>query len=265
MNGKETMKKLQTVTCQVCGKPVEVQDVTDAIGEGPLAQAMRTALLSIAPAQVHDTKLEGEEGPTCLEILTARKRAEQEQYYVEARKQGLALVVPAEYQNTDPKHPEMNTAPALEALSWTWGRIGLLLKGATGRAKSRCAYTILYREYMSGRTCEQFSAGEWEGRCRVASYDGRAFDRWLHRVKTCEVLLIDDLGKARLAYQDNEATRATEFMFDVLDSRGKYHLPTIVTTNMGAKEFKAKWGEHGFAFARRLVTYCKPIDFGGGV
>jgi DNA replication protein DnaC len=84
---------------------------------------------------------------------------------------------------------------------------------------------------------------------------------WLDAARDCDLLLIDDLGKARLTYQDHEATRATECMFDLVDYRGKNHLPMIITTQLEDQELIAKWGENGVAFVRRLLEFCDIVAF----
>ena len=169
--------------------------------------------------------------------------------------QTLRLLIPPEFLLTKMTHPKMRTAQALRAMSWRYGPKGLLLAGGSGEAKSRCAYKILEREHLAGRRCIQMTAVEFATRLPKEPIT------WLDAARDCDLLLIDDLGKARLTYQDHEATRATECMFDLVDYRGKNHLPMIITTQLEDQELIAKWGENGVAFVRRLLEFCDIVAF----
>lgn len=242
------------VTCQVCGKPVTLQDVPDTIPAGPI----RSAIMKLARMCVHSDG----EGDTCYRRKWFGLVKEREDQLVQERMATVAGICPPEFQETDPQHPKMNTPPASAAMAWEFGRSGLLLVGPTGQCKSRCAYQVMKREHLAGRQCVQYSAGEWAWACLGLKHNFAAAQRWMMLVRDCDILMIDDLGKARMTYQDHEATQATELLFDVLDHRFKHHKPVIVTTQLHADDFKQKWGEHGKAFARRLSDFCVVVKFG---
>lgn len=167
----------------------------------------------------------------------------------------LAAVVPPEFQSTDLNHGKMKTNEALKALAWTWGPKGLLLAGASGEGKSRCAYEIAKREHLKGRTVIQMTAVRFNLELKHAT------PTWYDIVRGCDLLLIDDLGKASLGYASQDATQGTAVLFDVIDDRGRHYLPTIITTQLTSREIIEKLGENGVALHRRLVTFCDVILF----
>lgn len=242
------------VMCQVCGKPVFLQDVPD-----DMSPLFRKSLLNVARMAVHGGP--GDKEQTCWSKMFWRWTKHREEESVVQRMATLGGVCPPVFQETKLDHAMMRTPPALAALAWKWGERGLLLHGKTDQCKSRCAYEILRREHMAGRACVQYNAGEWVLACLTLRTDYKAGLRWISAVKDCDLFMIDDFGKARLAYQDQEATQATELLFDVCEYRWKNKLPVIMTTNLSGKEFGAKWGEHGKAFARRLAEFCEVIEF----
>lgn len=231
------------MACKLCGSPIEF--AAAELGHGPLAeniaQFIKTAGKNIICDSCYQSK------------VIPRFRAEDE----DGRAASLADVLPSEFADTDLGHPKMNTQAALRALAWVFGKKGLLLCGPTGQAKSRCAYELLRRVHMAGKRCVQNSHGEWSMRCMDYSLAVAVVED----VKGCDLFLLDDLGKARLTTWNADSTRATELLFDVFDHRMKWHRPVIVTTNMHGAEFKAKWGEHGMAMARRLAEFCEVVKF----
>lgn len=271
MNNKRK-EKLMEVPCQVCGKPVFLQDLPE-VGEGDttreqvagvarLGAVMRRAMIGLSRMVVHSEKAEAADGPTCYDTMLNRWRKRKEDELLAERMSTLAGTVPPEFQDTDLGHHTMRTTAALAALGWQYGPHGLLLVGPAGEGKSRCAYAVLHREHLSGRVCCQYTAGEWAYRCLGMTHDFKAFDRWIRVIKNCDILCVDDLGKARLTYQDHQATQATELLFDAVDYRCKNQLPTFVTTNLTGSDFKARWGEHGNAFLRRLIQFSYGVRFG---
>lgn len=260
------------VPCQVCGKPVHLQDVPEfKTGDGSresethvtkLDSLLRRAVIGLSKMVVHSEKAEATDGPTCYDTMLNRWRHRKEDELLAERMSTLAGTVPPEFQDTDLTHPKMTTAAALKALAWEFGPHGLLLVGPTGECKSRCAYEVLRREHMAGRVCCQYTAGEWAYRCLGMTHDFKVFDRWIKLIKDCDILMIDDLGKSRLTYKDHQATMATELLFDAIDYRCKTKLPTFVTTNLTGADFKERWGEHGQAFLRRLIQFSYGVRFG---
>lgn len=241
------------VKCHVCGKPLELPDIPDTV-----AEPFRSALVNIAMMAVHG---DDTDAGSCAYALWKRQYDKSQSERLMERAATIDSVVPAEFQETKLDHPQMQRPIAVLALSWVFGPRGLLLAGPTGQCKSRCAYEILRREHLAGRRCLQYSAGEWSMACKSMNSNREVAGRWIHAVRECDILLIDDLGKARLAYHDREATQATELLFDVCDSRFKNHKPVFVTTNLRADDFPRLWGEHGASFMRRLVTFCEVLKF----
>lgn len=241
------------VSCQVCGKPITVMDVPETI-----AEPFRGLLMRLAKLVTHG---EIDDRDSCARAKWLHYARKREDELLAVRMATLAGVCPPEFQDTDLEHLKMKTPAAVEVMAWQWGKKGLLLVGPTGRCKSRCAYMVLRREHLAGRACCQYSAGEWAMECLKLRNNYAAGGRWIDMVKSCDILMIDDFGKARLTYADHEATQATELMFDVFEWRFKNHLPVIVTTNLHAADFRKLWGEHGASFVRRLTEFCVKIEF----
>src|SRR5689334_1567380 len=65
---------------------------------------------------------------------------------------------PVEFQATDPsKLPSPHKLQLV--LNWQYGRQGLTLHGSTGKGKSRCAWQLLKREFLNGKSISVLDCG----------------------------------------------------------------------------------------------------------
>ena len=102
------------VMCQVCGKPVYLQDVPD-----DMSPLFRKSLLNVARMAVHGGP--GDKEQTCWSKMYWRWAKYREEEAVLQRMATLGGVCPPTFQETRLDHPMMNTPSALAALAWKRG------------------------------------------------------------------------------------------------------------------------------------------------
>lgn len=193
--------------------------------------------------------------PECCEA-DARERARLDVEKSNAvRFQRWQRICPPDFQATD-----RNRIPCQRQLAavmrWDYGPMGLLLFGHSGRGKSRCAWLLLRREFDAGRSIAAMdSASGFDYASRFA--DGTdAASRWLERRCSVDVLLLDDIFKAKLTDSFEAA------IFAVIATRTERRLPLIVTTNDTGNTLLGRMSQdRGGAMMRRLREFCLPIAF----
>lgn len=123
---------------------------------------------------------------------------------------------------------------ALEAAQqWlTSGKCWLVLLGGTGTGKTTAAAWVL------GEVLKQRESGEARTASRLARMSG--FDegaRELERLSNVSLLVVDDIGaEAQTAWGQG-------LLSELLDNRHQGYRKTILTSNLGAEQFKARVGE----------------------
>lgn len=240
-----------TVACRVCGKPVVLPEI-GTFSDGPLEDSLRRIAFGIARSVVHET---------CKQAKIDEQVRMDEMELMARRAANVGILIPPEYQDTDESRPEMHSPWVKQALSWQYGPKGLLLTGPTRSCKSRAAYLILKREHLAGKVCAEMTHGQWTVTCLRLGRTGREFAAWNEGVASCDLFLLDDFGKAAIANANDEATRATELLFELIDSRWRNHLPMIITTNMRAADIASRWKEHGRALAQRLAEAFRVVSW----
>lgn len=121
----------------------------------------------------------------------------------------------------------------------------LVLSGAVGSGKTIAAVTWLYAWVMDKRNWHVADAGPQPvGRCLfvTAPQLQRAprFDvRWVERLTRATRLVVDDLGAE---YVDDKGV-FTSLVQEVVNERHARRRATLITTNLAAPEFKARYGE----------------------
>lgn len=230
-----------TTTCRLCGGELDVPEV-----DGMYADIFKRLLVGA----VHDA---------CSAKHHAEMDAMQRALAANANNAEAKRVIPPLFWDTDARR--LTQPFHVQALSWAYGSKGLLLYGKTGSGKSRCAYKLVEREILAGRSIEAYSHGEF---CRdaVRSATDRVFgDGFMRRLRNCDILLVDDIGKARLTTLDGSSKVSAEALFDIIDHRSQQKIPCIFTTNCTGVDFEKQWGDHGAALARRLREFCDTVYF----
>jgi DNA replication protein DnaC len=171
------------------------------------------------------------------------------------RNEAWSRFCPPKYQQTNPAKLPL---PALLArvMQWKYGPRGLLLHGATGLGKSRCAWKLIEREFMAGRQIEVLNhsvAFEFMGLFANSPSDA---DKWMKRVSHAPLLLIDDSFKAK----QTDALEAA--LFSIIATRDDYDLPIVATLNDTGDSLRGRMtADRGDAFVRRLRENCETVPF----
>lgn len=77
------------------------------------------------------------------------------------------------------------------------------------------------------------------------------------RYTTCDLLVIDDLGKERVS----EWTE--QLVFDIINTRYENNKALVITTNLGLQNIRKKYRDTGEALVDRLIEVCTGIKLDG--
>lgn len=201
----------------------------------------------------------------------------------ESTSQRILEITPIRYQKTDLNHQAFNRELWRKVQSWKPTNdvpfLGLI--GASGTCKTRICY-MLFRDIVGGfvdfyETTDhriyvprffaltspdlaqlvgrQFLSnsgprGSWDEDPR---HDAR---RQLDRLRECDVLFLDDLGKAK-----STPSVASE-LFAIIDHRHAHNLPTIWTANSSPEEIVSGMSEDmAGPLAGRLIECSRIVTF----
>lgn len=141
-----------------------------------------------------------------------------------------------------------NPESATAALAWkpTTTLPFLLVRGVTGRGKTRLLAMLLLAEFKrTGREPFVFWAGDLGAELASAWRNGDA-EKFIDRAKSAAFLAFDDLDKVKVT------ERVAEFLFAVTDHRMRHGLPMVITTNLNGDAFERIMpAEYGPAILRR--------------
>lgn len=142
------------------------------------------------------------------------------------------------------------------AMKWKFGQKGLLLYGPTGCGKSRVAWEIVKREALSGRTVKSINSFEIAKYPAMIMNDSSRLEQYTEGVVNVDLLLLDDVFKAK------PTERVEELLFSIIDERGQWERPCIVTLNDTGETLESRLStDRGPAMIRRLRDYCQAIQF----
>src|SRR5262249_9172509 len=142
----------------------------------------------------------------------------------QARAERWRVICPPGFLDSDPgRLPQPEKLK--DALEWRYGPQGLLLHGPTGSGKSRVAWLVLKREWEAGRTVA--SLDSLSGLTYASKYSESAQEvgRWIDRLCGIDLLLLDDVFKAKLTDSFEGS------LFAVINRRTERKLPLLVTLN----------------------------------
>lgn len=190
----------------------------------------------------------------CSELQESLDAKAYEQAKADALERKLELI-PAAFLKTDrEKLPQPEKLDA--ALRWKFGDKGLLLFGPSGSGKSRVAWEVIKREVEKGRNFQfvtAFSLAQYPS--LIMAGDGIAME-FAGRLAKADLLFLDDVFKAK------PTERVEELLFAVIDERGMWGRPCIITLNDTGDTLSSRLStDRGPALIRRLREYCEPIPF----
>jgi len=181
-----------------------------------------------------------------------RERAE----WIKGRETEWERICPPLYRATDIDDPRLSRE-AVDAVS-RWrdesDGVGLAIRGASGRGKTRLAFVLGKRLYMAGSSVESVTATRLAQLC-VDSYDDsdrvkNAAREKLRSIRSCRYLILDDLGKQKFT------DRAETELYDLIETRTSHLRPTIWTANVTSDEFAQMMSEdRGVPIIRRLSEF----------
>jgi len=193
----------------------------------------------------------------CLDV--AYSVAEDAEKFREKKRaeDAFAAICPPDYRNPDEsKFPSAWKEIAKNFRSTIDRGMGAGLRGATGTGKTTFAYYLLRKasvEYgmkcysISAMTLSRYSVEQFNS-SKDRKYEA---ENALREIKHCGVLLLDDLGKARMS------ERYEAEIFDMVEYRTSWHKPIIWTSNATPEQLSAMFGaDRGDPIMRRLLQRC---------
>lgn len=168
-------------------------------------------------------------------------------------------ICPAVYQNTS---PELLPFPGVIEDLREWNRglkagQGLLLHGGTAKGKTRVSWLLVYRYLWHRKKVIAYTGAEFANHCSLKFSDTATGTDWLNKLIACDLLFIDDLGKASF----NEHRRA--ILFELVEKRIAIERATIITLNESAEELEEKIQDAQLAKAlyRRFKEFYLIVNF----
>lgn len=151
--------------------------------------------------------------------------------------------------------PEASLEGLRAILAWTYQRRGLYLVGDSGHSKTRAVFSMLTRLFVEECRSVKWLDGHGFANAAAAAYkDPESTERWLKTLFVPDVLFLDDLAK-RWTPTTEEAA------FCVIDRRGAWNKPTIITINYAAEQLREKAHDALVIepFLRRVRQYLEPL------
>lgn len=247
---------MQTIiqsTCNRCRQPFDAKCFEFAIGGS--TRRLQVSICSDCESELE--RIEQEKLAADEKLNRAMKEKQREEAW--------SHLCPAEFRlrseaegNTDIARLELEQPKLKLVLAWKYGPRGLIVRGLTGRCKTRSTWRLMRRLWLEHRTIIALTSAEFDRECRDAGGQFR-LTQWFNRLAFVDVLFIDDLGKGNWS----EATEAQ--WFDLVDKRTREHRPIVVTTQDDGQSLSSRMSlNRGEALIRRLQEYCECVVFGDG-
>lgn len=131
---------------------------------------------------------------------------------------------PEEGGNTSLSRMDADAPNWRKLLEWQYGSRGLLVRGESGRCKTRAMWRVVRRLFLARKSIVAMTAARFDRECRDVG-GNFTLTAWFDRLASVDALFIDDLGKGAW-------TQATEAQFfDLVDTRTRDGMPMLVTSN----------------------------------
>ena len=196
--------------------------------------------------------------PGGAEVVTQQT---EEQYNMMARRKIFTDLCPPLYRETDIRRlPAVNYR---QIMAWRYDAKGLLLTGASGLGKTRCAWKLIERIICEDKplmTFKWYDAIQWGSTVSRKFFDVEITEEWLDYLGKVDILFLDDLFKSKMSEAQESA------VYDVVERRSANKKPLLITMNATAATIKARMTEAGRseryeAIMRRLVEFTTVINF----
>ena len=188
-------------------------------------------------------------------IRKANEKEKEEQ--IEQNGVKVESIIPPLYRETDfnrlqyPQRDEIRSWRPLKS-----GK-GLWIVGDTRKGKTRSSCVLLDDLIDEGNSIKAFFHGNFNDELVEVIRSERSFRSWKFGITSAEILFIDDLFASKLT------ERVESSLFDILDERISWKRPTIVTTQLTAKEAKSRFHspKRCEAFFARISEFFQVVSF----
>lgn len=191
------------------------------------------------------------------------ERARQEEQREQDAREAWEAICPSEFRTrfeggaTDLDRLEREQPALREILSHPHGSKGLILRGTTGAAKTRCMYRLLRSRFIlhPRPSIVAITSGRFDREARDAA-GNFTLSQWFRRMAKADILFIDDLGKGK--WGPGTAGQ----LWEIVDDRCANGLPVFITTNFTGDKLVEVLGLDGDTAApllRRLREHCRVI------
>ena len=133
---------------------------------------------------------------------------------------------------------------------------GLYLFGDCGVGKTYTLFAI-YKVFVANglrKHTRIINASTWMAKLRENYDDKYVIRDFKDELKKIDLLLIDDIGS------DRTTDYATDVLYEVINYRHDYMLPTFFTSNLSVKELAQKYSDR---IASRIAGMCEIIKLEG--
>ena len=141
---------------------------------------------------------------------------------------------PIEYRETDSKRLPCDRETIAKVYAWPLVGASLLLYGPPRRGKTRLAWMLCRKHYLTGASVLAMDAPQFSAEASGAYRDGKEGEFFARMVKP-EILFVDDAGKTRMT------DRTLEALFTVIERRGARRKAMLITINGKTEDLLAKW------------------------
>jgi len=171
----------------------------------------------------------------CCETLWEKKIQEDLTFTLPGQiDETIKATIPPLYTNTDPERLPYKARQDVMAWEGKRGGPGLWMVGDTRTGKTRTLCLLLTQLMEQGNEVMAFFHGAFTDDLIDVLRSSRSFKGWKAKVTNAPILALDDLFAQKLT------ERAEATTFEILDQRIAWNRPTIITTQVTAKEAKTR-------------------------
>ena len=191
----------------------------------------------------------------CCEADNRERAASAIESRVRSRFNQFKFICPEDFMETDPRRLPL-PGKLDQVTRWKFGARGLTLRGPTGTGKSRCMWVLAKRQFMAGKSIRALDHTLHNTYGAIFARGSEAAERWAAAVTTADILLLDDVFKAKLTDSLEAA------LFSVISCRTERNRPIIATLNDTGSSLASRLTEdRGAAMVRRLREFSEAIEF----